>query len=524
MKNLIVTISFGLITASAQSMVWQSDGTPQNVQSIHDNQAHDGDTIALPFGAFTWSTGVSITKAITIQGQTTTDEVNGTDGGQTVLLDSDARRGPGGIPFIRVVTGTINDPGRKFRITGIAFDKGSATTQNNNGAMVLGEQSRFVRVDHCSFHENLNFIEALDIEVTGAVCGVADHNVFIGPESFHMDNGQTWPNPDGSIGSNGDGSFAAPTNFGGPDFFFVEDNYTRGSNPSNPGAGPDDLNGARWVWRHNHMHDSSVQSHGTEDGRWHGGRAREVYNNDFHFTNASVGGIGGIRSGVTVFHDNTVDGQWPGDSMYQMQAYRLFFKWPASPFFGATGDNPWDVNDPHGLYDSGTATTGSDGTHIVDATKNWTADQYAQFTAKFIGDNQVARIVSNTSNTLTVSHYSDSGGGHTWVPGDGYQIHRVLIALDQPGRGQGDLIVGNPPINSRTGTASWPNQQLEPSYSWNNIFIPDGRHVNFTTGAAQSDTIQVGRDYFQDTPMPGYTPYCYPHPLVSGVPCALGTP
>ena len=52
MKNLIVTISFGLITASAQSMVWQSDGTPQNIQFIHDNRAVDGDTITLPAGTF----------------------------------------------------------------------------------------------------------------------------------------------------------------------------------------------------------------------------------------------------------------------------------------------------------------------------------------------------------------------------------------------------------------------------------------------------------------------------------------
>jgi hypothetical protein len=29
--------------------------------------------------------------------------------------------------------------------------------------------------------------------------------------------------------------------------------------------------------------------------------------------------------------------------------------------------------------------------------------------------------------------------------------------------------------------------------------------------------ILQGRDYFNDTPMPGYTPYAYPHPLTTGV-------
>ena len=27
-----------------------------------------------------------------------------------------------------------------------------------------------------------------------------------------------------------------------------------------------------------------------------------------------------------------------------------------------------------------------------------------------------------------------------------------------------------------------------------------------------------GRDYYNNTPMPGYTPYTYPHPLTKGLP------
>ena len=132
----------------------------------------------------------------------------------------------------------------------------------------------------------------------------------------------------------------------------MEDNYLK-SLTGNPTGGPDDLRGGRWVWRHNHMYDVSVQGHGTENGRWRGGRAREVYSNDFH--NTTNHGVGGVRSGVTVFHDNTFDGVTPGQSGYQLQAYRSMFKWIACPFAGATGDNPWDMNDPHGLYESGTA-------------------------------------------------------------------------------------------------------------------------------------------------------------------------
>src|SRR6266481_6779561 len=48
--------------------VYHSNGTPENVEFVHDTQAHDGDTITLPAGTFTWASPVMITKAIKLQG------------------------------------------------------------------------------------------------------------------------------------------------------------------------------------------------------------------------------------------------------------------------------------------------------------------------------------------------------------------------------------------------------------------------------------------------------------------------
>jgi hypothetical protein len=506
---LSILILGGFCGPRCGATVYHSNGTAESVQFIHNNQAQNGDTITLPVGTFVWTTGVTITKGITLQGQTTTDSTNGTAVDNTVIRDSNARRRPGGFPFIDVES----QPGKSYRITGLTFDGGGATTINYNGIIVLAGNSHAVRVDHCNFKPSLTK-EPTYVAVVDAILGVADHNVMIGQVPFtsfsiYMPD---WPNPDGSAGQNGDGSFATPTNFGTEEFWFIEDNYIK-SLATSPTGGPDDLRGGRWVFRHNHLYDAEVQSHGTEDGRWRGGRAREVYGNDFHNTTAH--GVGGVRSGVTVLHDNTFHGVAPGQSGYQLQAYRSMFKWPACPFAGATGDNPWDENDPHGLYDSGTCTTGSNRNQIVDATKNWATNQYAGYTAKFPGNNQVALIQSNTSNTLDVFYYTDSGGGHVWQAGHGYEIHKLLIALDQPGRGQGDLIVGNPPINSRTGTAAWPNQALEPTYSWQNIYTPNNTPVNITVGTGGPMLVE-GRDYFNNATMPGYTPYVYPHPLVSG--------
>jgi hypothetical protein len=487
--------------------------------------AADGDTVIVPAGTAVWRSGLTIAKGITLQGQTTTDSTKGTAVDNTIIQDSDERRRSGGYPFIIVES----QLGKSYRITGLTFDGGSATTTNFNGAIKLLGNSHAIRVDHCSIRASVRF-QANYFYTGGAVWGVIDHNVLKTDvaQTFFKITAPAWPNPDGSDGgTNGDGSWAQPSNFGSGEFVFIENNWLEANEATHGAGGTDDVQGGRWVFRYNHCRgDIEVQSHGTENGRQRGGRAREIYNNDFVYNTAHS--VAGTRSGVTIIHDNTFAGSVPpGPNQIGGQAYRSFFQWPGAPFHGATGDNPWDVNatEPDGshvdghppyLFESGTA-TGGGRSQIIDTTKNWATNHWAGFTAKFTGDNQVALIQSNTSNTLNVFFYNDSGGGHVWQAGDGYQIHKLLIALDQPGRGQGDLIINDPPINSRTGSASWPNQQLDPIYCWNNVYTPTGAVLSWvpTTGGFM---LQSGRDYYNGTPKPGYTPYTYPHPLTRGLP------
>jgi hypothetical protein len=79
--------------------------------------------------------------------------------------------------------------------------------------------------------------------------------------------------------------------------------------------------------------------------------------------------------------------------------------------------------------------------------------------------------------------------------------------LDQIGRGPGQ----------------YPNEPSVPLYVWNN-----GSSLGCSTGGSCANDVimtsngdphvQVGRDYINNgtTPMPGYTPYVYPHPLQGG--------
>src|SRR5206468_5007147 len=323
--------------------------------------------------------------------------------------------------------------------------------------------------------------------------------------------------------------FTQPAGFGGSKFFFIEDCYISNTigNFDNS-AGIDATIGGKYVVRHCHLFNFISLCHGTELNRWRGGRAQEIYDNDYHWSYQTT--MDGIRSGSLIAHDNTFSGVLPRG--YGFQTYRLFTLYPGTPWLAASGDNPWDVNvtEPDGahvdghppyLFESGTVTSGSESLNrqiLTDTSKNWTTNQWAGYTARRLSDNWIGQIISNTNNILTMYFYY-SGGGHvpTWRANDQYQIHKVLIALDQPGRGQGDLITGDPPINNTTRNAAWPHQQLEPCYSWNNIHSPGGEHINFTPAPTSAASLLQDRDYFNDTPMPGYMPYTYPHPLITGI-------
>ena len=80
---------------SALAKVYDSNGSVANVQALHA-AAHDGDTITLPAGTFSWTSRLNITKGITLQGATTIDGAgtdNPTIDDATIIQDDIPRRG-----------------------------------------------------------------------------------------------------------------------------------------------------------------------------------------------------------------------------------------------------------------------------------------------------------------------------------------------------------------------------------------------------------------------------------------------
>jgi hypothetical protein len=100
----------------------------------------------------------------------------------------------------------------------------------------------------------------------------------------------------------------------------------------------------------------------------------------------------------------------------------------------------------------------------------------------------------------------------TFNTGDRFTIYKVLVALDQAGSGQRDALRRD--ANNNPVSAAWPNQTRDPVYSWNNRWEPQSQNqpmnVHNWPGAA---TVLENRDYYNNTPKSGYTPYTYPHPL-----------
>jgi hypothetical protein len=469
--------------------------------------AVDGDTVVVPAGTASWTSALDVTKGITIQGATTITGTrdNPTVTDATIILDNVSRTNV----LTAILRATI-PLGKSFRLSGFTFKAGSITALADNGGIRLTGRSQAMRLDHCHFisiYQNPNILTA------GWIYGVVDHCVLeltLGlPESFAVQHDQ-W-----GESTMGDGSWADDTYFGSEKFLFIEDcTFNR-----TLGGGLDCYSGGRYVARYNRFNGLGIQAHGTETtGRGRSARAIEVYNNTFNYTQAQ--NFGELRGGTLLIHDNI----WTGvrqENGTSLACYREYY--PYKPWGAASGVNPLDSNDPK-VYLSGNAGAGSGQNTLVVSGAGWTANQWVGYTAinttqtfssgEGQGQHPSSWITSNTSDTITVkSDAAIDGPNTTFAVGDNFEIHKVLVALDQPGRGKGALI---PPVdNPLASGVMWPNQALDPVYSWNNKRASDNSDVLIHSAEA---TMQEGRDFYNNTAKPGYTPYTYPHPLVGPAP------
>jgi hypothetical protein len=445
-----------------------------------------GDTVFIPAGTIRWDTPAIVDKAITIQGSGV---------GVTILQDSSLNTSS--------MFALLPPPGKVIRLTGIEFQAGTRAAMLSVGLICTsppsgdGSNTNSVRIDHCKF----NLLNRFNIQ-TENTFGVIDHNEFqlaspgIGIYVFN----KTWG---GS--SYGDGSYSAPTGFGSDKFLFIEDN-TFAFQTGTHYAVIDSLGGSRWVFRHNNVTRGWCEAHGTESGgRFRGTRAVEIYNNTFT-ANGGGGLITNMRSGTGVIYNNTATGYiTPVTNSLQLDREIGNF----GPWGRADGSNAWDVNLAGGPFYSGTVSSAGSLTVTVPGT-GWATNQWANYQIKKLsgsgGAVDFSTIRSNTNNTITFS--AGWSGNLNFAANDTFEIRKVLQALDQPGRVLGSLLSGDIP----SIPSGWNNQVTEPFYSWNNTY-ENGAHILF---GAHAGSVRANEHYLNDTQLSGYTPYMYPHPLVTG--------
>ena len=484
----------------------QSDGSLLGTQAAVNN-AQNGWTVLLPAGSFVWNGTLTVNKDLQLMGAGI---------GQTIIND-------GGANATTLISWTSSS-NFSDRLSGFTFQ---GTTNNNleyDSTISIAGNSHAFRVDNCKFD---TLQTAYNLGFSGWVYGVVDHCAWningggamqIGHENY-------------GGGSFGDGSWADADSWGTTNALYIEScSFANYFDPSAGAHGAmDSENGARFVFRFNQLTNCLVGSHGSESGgRLRSIRTCEIYGNNFYWdTNASCGGVYAgmvpwgiyLRGGTaTIFSNNFVGGiQYP----VVMADYRAYPN-PFDTWNNLSGVNPWDSNNP-ALLASGIATGTSNAwptASVQDNKQNWTPNIW---TGDYLYDTNLGVgfvILSNSPTALYICEYNPYAGGDKlvhWTVGDGYQIHQISAAIDQCGRGRGDLIAGVPAIDTVTGVAGWPNEAADPIYIWKNnvtLLIPNN---SFNAhGNSQSAIIQSGRDWIDDVPRPGYTNLYFPHPLVVG--------
>lgn len=446
--------------------------------------AHIGDTVLLPPGT-NWWPGVLNLSGITLQGSGQSS---------TVIVDETPASGSG-YPLIEINT-TSNAMTRVTQLEIIHGVTNALPFQNYTGDIVVYGGAPLFRVDNCTF----TWLTGKPIHVGGGENGLIDHCTFL------MSNTANAVEVNGS--GFGDVSWASPATYGTSNALFIENNYIYSANDF---CAVDIDVGGRVVFRDNTLVGSFFNTHGTETGqRYRGSRQFEVYNNSFtwggglQYNNFYTGCD--IRGGSGVVFSNTFVGYW---SVAELNYYRGTDNDPNFlPWFGATGLRTWDNNGPLLLTNNATATSNA----FVVARATWTSNQWVGATAYNYDDQLCGIVVSNNANTMWFRASRSSYLQIMFNSGDPVVLHNVYPALDQPGYGSGNLLT-----NLVSPTPVYLSEQSEPAYFWSNSL--SYMYAKPTTASpdvwSALPNIQLNRDFYNDIPKPGYTPYQYPHPWTS---------
>jgi hypothetical protein len=425
--------------------------------------AADGDTVIIPAGSCTWTSGVSVPSGVgmTIMGSGAPNTGAGTQGaGTSTTIITDSLTSGSlidmtptyGAPLSRIsMLHLLNSVPR----TGYAAPLNVVGTCTPSGCPNL----RMDNITAPSSWAGLGIPDDTFLNVAN-MFGVADHNTIgdVAPSS----NGVVLANVAfGSwqgVGIWGDNSWASPDTFGTDQAFYLENNVLNYAIGTDSDTYATYGGGARIVCRFNTFNSISsggvCSFHGTDTtGRVRGGRQWEGYYNTGNCTSTTTG-CGSAwpgRSGVGISFGNVFSNIGGGffTGLTAIDAQRLWR--PDSPWGGCDGTSPWDTNGGAVLYSGtvGSVATGfnnGDSAYTItdSGSPGWSANKWASkggpSSFRDVTQGFGYAIGLNTANTLTTEQTGNSFAVNVPVAGDHYQILQVSACLDQPAHSGGELV------------------------------------------------------------------------------------
>jgi hypothetical protein len=425
----------------------------EDVQAGIDS-ASTGDTVIVSAGESIWDSGVTIPNSKNI-----------------ILLGAGMNR----TIITRSSTGTVVNLGQtSSRVAGFTFYEGSISTNGGAGW----------RVDHCKIISNEGMSGVM---VRGTIQGIhpdglVDHCIFQNARVVVI----------GSAAMLHEGPqqhylWEQEFNLGTDEAVYVEDctfSYTVFGNCMDANYG------GKYVFRYNTLNDVYIEAHSVQgDNRatikW------EIYNNTINQVNRSMWTPFFLRGGTGVVFNNILTGTWTSPRI-TLDNVRTFREVGEGGF--CNGGSPWDGNKPLESGGSGIH-TGSNGSAIL--------TDSSEIYVYNLSDSSKGQITANTANTVTA--ILSGGTDNNWDSNDRYKITNGYPCRDQIGRSTDEYLW--------TDETPYPPQDYKPAYSWNNKYGADD--VNFSIHNNCHAHIQSGRDYFDNVQKPNYTPYNYPHPLIT---------
>lgn len=270
--------------------------------------AADRDIINIPAGTCSWSSTLTVNKAIKMQGAGV---------GVTILQDNVSKGGAscsGGGPLMDWNVSAQASAMRitNFTIQGVSTDTGVC----QRGHITVGGGTHNMRIDHLT----INPANTVAIFISGDIWGLIDHYIFrtvfknavrVQHLNWNGTSNDPW----------GDQSWAQGLSIGSPQGVYVEDSDFADTAGTQSVAGAlDCFDGGRVTWRYNVHSQANITTHGADsDQRHRGCRWTEMYNNTFSYSNVNqLAFIAWIRGGTGVFHDNQITASGYSNKLVQV--------------------------------------------------------------------------------------------------------------------------------------------------------------------------------------------------------------